>query len=196
MKRQLFLSIVFALLGGVNSVLKAQQVAVKTNLVSDALLNVNLGVELALEEKWTLDLTGDVNGWTLSHDRRWKHWLAQPEVRYWFCDRFGGHFIGVHLLGGQYNIGGFNGRWNLLGTDARKLSETRYQGWFAGAGVVYGYAWPVRKHFNIEAVIGLGWTYTRYEQFRCAGCGKKVDSSHPHNFVGPTKLAINLVYVF
>lgn len=196
MKRQLFLSIVFALLGGVNSVLKAQQVAVKTNLVSDALLNVNLGVELALEEKWTLDLTGDVNGWTLSHDRRWKHWLAQPEVRYWFCDRFGGHFIGVHLLGGQYNIGGFNGRWNLLGTDARKLSETRYQGWFAGAGVVYGYAWPVRKHFNIEAVIGLGWTYTRYEQFRCAGCGKKVDSNHPHNFVGPTKLAINLVYVF
>lgn len=196
MKKRLFLSIVFVLLGGVGSALKAQQVAVKTNLVSDALLNVNLGVEVALEKKWTLDLTGDFNGWTLSHDRRWKHWLAQPEVRYWFCDRFGGHFVGAHILGGQYNIGGFNGRWNLLGTDARKLSETRYQGWFAGAGIVYGYAWPVRKHFNIEAVVGLGWTYTRYEQFRCAGCGKKIDSNHPHNFVGPTKLAVNLVYVF
>ena len=76
---------------------KGQQVAVKTNLVYDALLTVNLGVEVGLAPRWTLDVSGNYNGWTLSHDRRWKHWLVQPEARYWFCDRFAGHFLGMHL---------------------------------------------------------------------------------------------------
>ncbi len=196
MRKTVFLSIILAFFIGSFSMIKAQDVAVKTNLVSDGLLNINLGAEIGLAPKWTLDVTGDLNTWTLSHQRRWKHWLIQPEARYWFCDRFGGHFIGGHLHGGQYNIGGFNGRWHLLGTDARKLKDTRYQGWFAGAGIVYGYAWALSRHWNIEAEIGLGWTYTRYDQFRCAGCGKKIDSNHPHNFVGPTKSAVNLVYVF
>ncbi len=33
-----------------------------------------------------------------------KHWLVHPEFRYWLCERFNGHFFGVHLLGGEYNI--------------------------------------------------------------------------------------------
>ena len=45
------------------------------------------------------------------------------------------------MHGGQYNIGGFDGKVNFLGTDARKLKDSRYQGWFIGAGVAYGYAW-------------------------------------------------------
>lgn len=196
MRRRFFLSVMLAFSFGVFPDLKSQDVAVKTNLVSDGLLNVNLGVEVGLSPRWSLDLTGDFNSWSLSHQRRWKHWLAHPEIRYWFCDRFGGHFVAAHLLGGQYNIGGFNGRWNLLGTDARKLSSTRYQGWFAGAGIAYGYAWALSRHWNIEAEVGIGWTYTRYDRFRCSGCGKRVESDHPHNFVGPTKAAVNIVYVF
>jgi hypothetical protein len=101
---------------------KGQQVAVKTNLVYDALLTVNLGVEVGLAPRWTLDVSGNYNGWTLSHDRRWKHWLVQPEARYWFCDRFAGHFLGMHLLGGQYNIGGLKNGVSFLGTDFSKLS--------------------------------------------------------------------------
>lgn len=30
--------------------------------------------------------------------------LVQPEFRYWLCERFNGHFFGVHGLGGEYNI--------------------------------------------------------------------------------------------
>lgn len=120
----------------------------------------------------------------------------QPEVRYWLCDRFSGHFLGAHIHGGQYNIGGFNGRYNLFGTDARKLKDTRYQGWFAGFGVAYGYAWILGKHWNLEAEIGIGYSYTRYDRFRCTGCGKRVETNKPHHYVGPTKAAINLVYLF
>lgn len=175
---------------------QAQDVGIKTNLVADGLLSPNLAVEVGVAPKWTLELTGEFNGWTLSHQRRWKHWLAMPEARYWLCDRFSGHFFGVEAHGGQYNIGGFDGRWNLLGTDARKLKNTRYQGWFVGGGVTYGYAWILGRHWNLEGEIGIGYSYTRYDRFRCAGCGKKIESGRSHNYVGPTKAAINLVYLF
>lgn len=175
---------------------KAQNVAVKTNLLYDALLNVNAGVEVGLAPKWTLDVSGDFNGWTLSHDRRWKHWLVQPEARYWFCDRFGGHFVGVHAHGGQFNVGNLNNDIKFLGTDFSKLSDHRYQGWFVGAGVAYGYAWVLGRHWNLEGEIGIGYSYTRYDEFRCEGCGKKTDEDKTHHYFGPTKAAVNLVYVF
>lgn len=186
---------ILAMLGIAHSA-RAQEAAVKTNLLSDAFMNVNLGLEVGLAPKWTLDVSGDFNGWTLSHNRRWKHWALQPEARYWFCDRFAGHFIGLHVHGGQYNIGGVDGKINFLGTDARKLKDTRYQGWFVGAGVAYGYAWILGRHWNLEAEIGIGYSYTQYDRFRCAGCGKKIETDKSHHYVGPTKAAVNLVYLF
>ncbi len=41
--------------------LRAQEVAVKTNIVSDAFLNVNLGAEVSFATRWSVDLTGDFN---------------------------------------------------------------------------------------------------------------------------------------
>ena len=87
---------------------KAQEIAVKTNAVYDATATINAGVEVAVAPRWTLDVSGNFNGWNQAHQRRWKHWLAQPEARYWFCDPFAGHFIGMHLHGGQYNVGGLD----------------------------------------------------------------------------------------
>ena len=101
--------------------MKSQTIAVKSNLLYDLTSSINAGIELGLSPHWTLDISGNYNGWTMSHDRRWKHWAVQPEVRYWLCDRFGAHFFGAHLHGGQYNIGGFDGRVKFLGTDARMV---------------------------------------------------------------------------
>ena len=146
--------------------------------------------------RWTLDVSGNYNGWTLSHERRWKHWLVQPEARYWFCDRFAGHFLGIHILGGKYNIGGLKNGISFLGTDFSKISERRYQGWFTGAGVAYGYAWILGTHWNLEAELGVGWIYTRFDSYPCARCGRKLAEDRPHHYVGPTKAAVNLVYTF
>lgn len=190
--RLLLVSIFFAAVFGAN----CQVFAVKTNVLDDALLNVNIGAEAAVAPKWTVELPLSLNGWTLSHDRRWKHWSVQPAARYWFCDRFAGHFIGAQLHGGQYNIGGFDGHINMLGTDFRKLKDSRYQGWFVGAGINYGYTWIIDRHWNFEAEIGVGYSYTRYDRFRCAGCGKKEEQGKTHNYVGPTKAALNIVYLF
>ncbi len=175
---------------------KAQDVAVKSNVLADAFLNPNLGVEIGLGPRWTTDITGQFNLFDMSRNRRWKHWVAQPGLRYWLCDRFSGHFFGAHIHGGQYNLGGFDGIYNLLGTDARKIGQYRYQGWFAGAGLAYGYDWILGRHWNLEAEFGFGYSYTEYDRFLCTGCGRKVETKKPHHYVGPTKIAINLVYLF
>ena len=167
MKRVFLLFVVIAF-SCISQELYAQKVAVKTNLLSDVVLSPNLGIEVGLAPKWTMGVTGQFNAWNMSHDRRWKHWAVQPEVRYWLCDRFGAHFFGFHLHGGQYNIGGIDGKVKFLGTDARKLKDARYQGWFVGTGIAYGYAWILGRHWNLEAEIGFGYSYTRYDKFRCA----------------------------
>ncbi len=175
----------------------AQDFAIKTNLLSDAFRNANLGIEFGIAPRWTFDVSGEYNGWKVDENAaRWKHWSVQPEARYWFCDRFSGHFLGVHTHGGQYNIGGIRNGVSLLGTDYSKLTDTRFQGWFVGAGVAYGYALILGKHWNIEAEIGAGYSYTQYDRFKCVGCGKRIEENQPHHYLGITKAAINLVYLF
>lgn len=172
------------------------QVQLKTNLLYDATMTVNLGAEVALAPKWSLDVSGNLNAWTLDNGRRWKHWLAQPEVRYWFCDRFAGHFVAAHLLGGQYNMGAWKHGFDFLGNHFSKLKNNRFQGWYAGAGIAYGYTWILAKHWSFEAEIGIGWAYTRYDVYPCAHCGNKIAKDRSHNYVGPTKAALNIIYAF
>lgn len=173
----------------------AQDFAVKTNLLYDATATVNVGAEVGLAPRWTFDLSGNYNAWSIS-ERKLKHWMVQPEFRYWFCERFQDHFIAVHALGGQYNVGFIPNDLNVFGKDLSVLSDHRFQGFFAGAGIAYGYAWALTEHLNLEFELGVGYVYTRYDEFECFGCGKKIAEDVPVNYVGPTKAAIGLVYVF
>ena len=173
----------------------AQEWALKSNLLYDATTTINLGFETALAEKWTFDLSGNWNPFQFEDNMKWKHWLIQPEFRYWTCRKFGGHFFAAHLLGGQYNFGNIDGLPNFLGSDLSQPADHRYEGWYAGAGVGYGYAWMPGKHWNLEAEIGVGATYTNFEKYECPKCGKLVGTDD-HIYYGLTKLAINLVYLF
>lgn len=175
---------------------KAQDVALKTNLLYDATLTANLGAEMQVAPHWSVDLSANLNAWSLDGGKKWKHWLVQPEARYWFCQPLGGHFLAAHLIGGQFNVGHIGHLHKFLGTHFSNLSDHRYQGWGVGAGIGYGYSWLLGKHWNLEAEIALGWIYTRYDVFECAGCGRRQDTGRVHNYVGPTKAALNLVYVF
>ncbi|MGI6862092.1 DUF3575 domain-containing protein [Bacteroides sp. KG156] len=193
-KKNLFFALLVCLF--MSAAVKGQNVALKTNLLYDATATFNLGVEFGVAPKWTIDLSGNYNPFTFSHSRKWKHWLVQPEARYWFCDRFAGHFIGFHALGGQYNFANLKNDVRLFGTDFSQLTDHRLQGWFAGGGVAYGYSWVLGRRWNLELEIGLGYVYTKYDKFKCEGCGKRVETGKTHHYFGPTKAAINMVYNF
>ncbi len=173
-----------------------QKVAIKTNLLYDATSTANAGIEVALAKKWTFDVSGNWNSWSKSKNVLWKHAFAQPEVRYWFCDRFSGHFLGLHGHGGRYNFGNLNNNIKIFNTDFSPLSDYRYQGWFAGGGITYGYAFILGKHWNMELGLGVGYAYTEYDKFECVECGSQLNKEVPLHYYGPTKAFINLVYLF
>lgn len=178
-----FITIITILLAAVTSATSETQPewAIKTNLLYDALLNANAGVELRTSPHWSIDLSGNYNGWKLSHGRQWKHWFVQPEVRYHVDgETMRGHFFAANLIGGQFNT---------------TLKNVRRQGWGAGIGVGYGYSWRFGSHWGLEAELTAGYIRYSYDKYPCAGCGRKIGSRN-RNYLGPTKAAINLVYYF
>ena len=76
-----------------------------------------------------------------------------------------------------------------------ELKDHRFKGHFYGFGVSYGYQWILGKHWNLEGNIGIGYARVKYEQFECKTCGEKVKEGHK-NYVGPTKAAVSLIYLF
>ncbi len=82
-----------------------QVLALKSNLAADAVASPNLGAELKLGGRISLDVTTHYNPFSSGGTRRFKHWLVQPELRFWRCEPFSGHFVGVHALLGEYNVG-------------------------------------------------------------------------------------------
>lgn len=187
-------AVIFFLLIGTNS-LRAQNVALKTNLLYDATTTFNLGLEFSLAPKWTLDISANYNPWTFDDNKKFRHLYVQPEARYWFCQKMNGHFFAMHLHSGVYNVGNIDADFKFLGTNFAVLKEKRLEGWFVGAGIGYGYAWMLGKHWNLEAEIAIGYAYTKYGQYPCVKCSDK-ESNRVHNYVGPTKAALSLVYVF
>ena len=83
--------------------LAAQKGAIKTNIINDAFLSPNLAIEAGIAPKWTAEIDAEINAWSVG-DKNWRHWFVMPEARYWFCRSFSGHFVGAHILGGQYNL--------------------------------------------------------------------------------------------
>ena len=174
--------------------LHAQQVGLKTNLLYDATTTPNLGLEMGVGKKHSVQIFYGLNAWKFNsgdNQKYLKHWVVNPEWRYWFCHRFNGSFVGIHALGGQYNAARINvplGWWD-------ELKDHRFEGWFAGGGVSYGYQWVMSKHWNFEAAIGLGAAYIDYGKFKCGTCGTKIEDGHKI-YVGPTKAALSLLYMF
>lgn len=179
-----------------HNVLTAQNAAIKTNLLYDASATVNLGAEFGVAPRWSVDLSANLNAWDIAGDARWRHWLFQPELRYWFCDRFSRHFLGLHGVVGQYNLGNIPNNLSFLGQNFAVLTDRRFQGWAFGAGLAYGYAWALGRHWNLEFELGLGYARFNYDTYECSVCRKKIAENGTHDYVGPTKAAINLVYVF
>lgn len=160
----------------------AQKWTVKNNLLYDATTTLNLGFEFRLGGQTTLDVSGNYIPWKFG-DVSWKHWLIQPEVRYWFCESFRGHFLGVHGHYAEYNVGGFG-----------NFRHSRYQGHLYGAGLSYGYQWILGKRWNMEATVGVGYARLWDKKYPIADCGSVIRTKG-RNYFGPTKLGITIIYI-
>ncbi len=170
---------------------------IKTNLLYDATATINLGVEFALGRNTTLDISGNYNAWYTDKSKNYKirHSLIQPEFRYYFDERFKGHYVGVHLLAGEYNVNG--GNW-LFGTmismrTISDLEEGRYQGVGYGVGATYGYVTPIANRLDLEFNIGVGYIFLDYDRYGSRKCAPFIESDSD-GYIGLTKLGVTLSY--
>ncbi len=169
----------------------AAEFDLKTNLLYDATTSIALGLEYGWGKRLSFDISGSYNPWTFSGGRKWKHWMVQPELRIWTKERQLGHFFGIHALGGVYNL-------NRMYLPFRTFPETnsyRHEGWGVGAGVAYGYRWNFSERWGMEGEIGFGYIYAHYDRFCPVVCGERLSSGVKH-YIGPTKIALNLIYRF
>nr|WP_290540124.1 DUF3575 domain-containing protein [Alistipes sp.] len=169
----------------------SQQIALKTNLVYDAMATVNAGVEVSFARKWSFEVAGNYNAWDFSDGRKWRHILVQPEFHYWLCEPMSGHFFGLHAHWSKFNLAKVRIPFGLW----KDLRDKRYEGDLYGAGLTYGYALPLGRHWNLEAALGLGYARVIYDKYPCARCGTRLDSGK-YNYWGVTKLAFSVAYVF
>lgn len=175
----------------------AQKVALKTNLLYDATATANVGVEFGLGKQWTMDISGNYNGgWNPLGEGLYEHALVQPEFRYWFCNRFAGHFVALQFHLGSYTVGNIANEFIFLGSNMYKLTDHIYDGNFFGAGAAYGYDVILGRHFNLELEVGFGFAYSEYNQYRLANPSEPVEAGETHYYIGPTKASIALVYLF
>ena len=112
-------------------------------------------------------------------------YLLQPEARYWFCRKFEGHFIGMHGHYGHFNIGQI--------PFISGLKEYTLRGDLYGGGVSYGYHWALGERWGIEAMIGAGYAYMKYDKLRCAECGER-EGSYTRTYFGPTRIGSSFIY--
>ncbi|MDR0962872.1 MAG: DUF3575 domain-containing protein [Mediterranea sp.] len=164
--------------------------AIKTNLLYDATTSLNLGTEFRLSRRHTLDVNINYNPWKFSNNKKFRHVLVQPELRYWLCEPFYGHFLGTHLLYSHYNIGGVKLPLGFFPA----LRNRRYQGDLYGVGFSYGYHKILSPHWSLEFSLGVGYVYTDYRKYDCQNCGLERGREHKHYFT-PTKIGVSLVYM-
>ena len=199
MKRYLTIAVIFLMaFAGTAS---AQKVAVKTNALYWATTTPNIGMEFSMSPRWTFEIAGGYNPWLLNKETNMKakHYLVTPEVRYWFCESFNGHFIGVNANYTQFNVGGvhvLNPFYKSAGDgpfiDA--CLNSRVEGWAAGAGITYGYSWIISPRWNMEFNLGLGYWYSDYDRYESRKCGLFQDSAIKHVF-GLTDLGLSFIYM-
>ncbi|MCF0173267.1 MAG: DUF3575 domain-containing protein [Bacteroidales bacterium] len=144
--KKLKLTILLAILAFLSpAVANAQHLGISTNLLGWGTASPNLGVDVGLSKHLALDIDGMFNPFTFGENKQAHFWAVQPELRFYPRYRFAGHFIGVEGHYSMYNFG---------------LKEYRYDGQLCGGGLSYGYSWLLGKRWNLEGVIGFG--YTRF----------------------------------
>lgn len=158
--------------------------AVKTNVAYLAATVANIGVEYNFGDHYSIDLPILYSPYTVARDYRMRFLVFQPEFRYWLKTPMKGHFFGVHL-----NIGAFN-----ISVD----DKNRYQSpdGFYGIGLSYGYMLPFARHWAAEFTVGAGYIYTEYDTYYNIPNGARFEEGTPYNYWGLTKVGVSLVYRF
>lgn len=174
-----FFGIVLLLVGASTQTSYSQRIAVKTNAIDWATLSPNVGFEVRLSQHFTLDFEASFN-YFITNNLKPNYLRVQPELRYWFSRPMVSHFVGIT---GYYSLYNF------------QYKRNHYDGDAWAAGVTYGYVYPLSRHWNMEATIGVGVVKLRTMKYVQGENRSDSPNYSPLKFA-PVKLGLAFSYLF
>ena len=163
----------------------AQQIGVKTNALMWAVLTPNLGCEVVVGERSSLEVS------MFGHYRPYgvdsKLFAVQPEYRYWFSGRpMTREFVGVTAMVADYDMA---------------IRNHVYDGYAVSLGAIGGYAFSLGQSWRLELSGGLSLLYFRQKQhYRHDNYDDYfIGQDAPANSWGyklfPAKLGVTFIYI-
>ena len=160
------------------------RLAIKTNLLYDAILMPSLEVEYRFNDRWTANAEGDVAWW--HNDPKHKYYqvmILSGEGRYWFKHYnnrpWHGFYVGVFGGGGKYDL---------------ENGNRGYKGIGYMAGISAGFMFPVSRNISFEAGLGVGYLTTKYEEYLPFEGHYVYQQTSRTGYFGPLKLKFALVW--
>ena len=170
--------------------------ALKTNMLYDALLLPNIGAEFYVGKN--ISLSADwMYGWW-DRDRSHYYWRAYGGnigARWWFGKAahekpLTGHHLG--LFAGAITYDFELGKGGIMGGIPRGTLWDRCN--FI-SGVEYGYSLPIARRLNIDFSLALGYMGGKYLKYEPKYGFYIWQSTHRLHWFGPTKAEISLVWL-
>ncbi len=161
--------------------------AVKTNLLHDAALTPDLGIEVSLARRFSFSLEGVYAWW--SNDSRHRYWRIRGgtfEFRTWFGEKrekraLTGHHVGIYGSIHDYDF--------EFGGKGWQSPNSTY-----GIGIGYGYAIPLNSRLNIDFGLKVGYSAGKLIKYR-SQCDMYVCTERSYKrYVGLTGLEVTLVW--
>lgn len=174
---------------------EAQNWVLKNNILYDATLTPNLSTELKIGDRQTVGLVFGLNPFPLKdsfdpegENKKMRHLLIAPQWRYWWCETFAGHFIGLNIAYVHYNVSNIKFPFGLY----RGVDKERRQGDLAAIGASYGYSWMLSPRWSLEAEVGADIGHAWSKRYKYHHCGMCMGPDN-HWLVLP-KVGINIIY--
>lgn len=164
------------------------RVALKTNLLYDAVLVPNIGVEAKIFNNWTIYADIMYARWDIPSEHfYWDLYGAQAGIRKYFGSRalhrsFTGHHAGIYTQALAYDFQAGN-----IGQQTPTINF--------GVGVEYGYSFPVARSLNIDVEIGIGYLGGKYHEYTVEDTHNVWRGTLERTWIGPTKASISLVWL-
>ena len=168
------------------------RIALRTNLLYDATLSPNLGVEVRVDSAWTVGLLAGINAWDVdkAKNRKWRHMLFSLRARKFLNDSvFHKGYIEADVIYSHFNVGNVKFPFGLY----KSVRDRRLQGDLVALGGKYGYSWILARDWRIEAEAGVAVGYAWFKEYDCPHCGTFLGDGD-RIFLLP-QLGINVVYI-
>lgn len=167
---------------------KPWYVGVKTNMLYDALLVPNGGLEIYLGKNWSIDAYWMYAWWKSDRVHNyWRTYGGDVELRKWLGSAARRKPLTDHHIGAYAQIVTYDFELGGRGYLADR--------WSYAAGVSYGYSLPVAKRLNIDFSMGLGYMGGEYKEYLPQDGHYVWQSTKRRHWIGPTKAEISLVWL-